>query len=398
MKHVLLIEDELLIASVYRDELCSAGFSVDVATDGQSGLQMFCNRRPDLVLLDLMLPNADGIEVLTMIRSLASPRELPVLVFTNAHLGGMVQLAWEAGASQVITKAAHTPRQVTQIIQAILTGPGSVESSGSAAPKFGDREPNIDLAARQEFIRTTAELLAGLREAYDILAVDPKHPAGLEKLYAKVRSLAAAAALAGLQPVARMAEALESLLKVLSEKRYAVTVSVVLTISQAIDTLEYLANNSEATAHRDPSQARILVVDDDEFARCAVSSALAKVNLKAICVDSPATALQEQEGDHFDLIFLDIEMPLADGFGLCSILRCTPAYQRTPIIFLSLHADDEHRQESFVHGGNDFISKPFLYMELAVKALSFVMRGSWDNREPEALVCARPSHSLAVIS
>jgi DNA-binding response OmpR family regulator len=224
-------------------------------------------------------------------------------------------------------------------------------------------------------------MLAGLLDAYETLANDPGNRSCLAKLYARVRSLGAAAAVAGLQPAARMAEALEGLLRVLSEKNYAVNVSVLLTITQAIDTLEYLANNSDAVVDRDPSQARILVVDDDEFVRCAVHSALEKVNLKAICLDNPVSVLQGRAGDRFDLIFLDIEMPTSDGFSFCSILRSAPAYQKTPIIFLSMHTDEEHRRESFVHGGNDFISKPFLYMELAVKALSFVMRGSWDNSQ-----------------
>ncbi len=382
MKHILLIEDELLMANVYRDELCSAGFSVDVAADGESGLQIFCNRKPDLVLLDLMLPRTDGIQVLKTIRSLANPRELPVLVFTNAYLGGMVQSAWEAGASQVITKAAYTPRQVARIIKAALDDSRPAQPPASATATLEDRGSEVDLAARTEFLGNAGELLAALRETYERVADDPENPVSLEKLYAKVRPLTAAATVAGLQPFARMAEALEGLLKVLSDKHYAVTVSVLLTITQAIDTLEYLANNAEAAAHRDPAQARILVVDDDEFVRCAVYSALQKVGLKAICVDSPVTALQEQGGDRFDLIFLDIEMPATDGYSLCSILRGAPAYQGTPIIFLSLHTDDKHRTESFLRGGNDFISKPFLYMELAVKALSFVMRGSWDNREP----------------
>jgi len=379
MKHILLIEDERLIASVYRDELSASGFSVEVATDGRSGLQMFHSRRPDLVLLDLMLPQADGIEVLKGIRSSANPKELPVLVITNACLGGMVQSAWEAGANQVITKAAHSPRQVARIVRAALDDSHSTLSQENAA--FGDRALEIDLAAREQFLTTAPDMFAGLLDAYELLANDPVNPSGLAKLYAMVRSLGAAAAVAGLQPAARMAEALEGLLRVLSEKNYAVNVSVLLTITQAIDTLEYLAKDSDTVVNRDPSQARILVVDDDEFVRCAVHSALEKVDLKAICLDNPVSVLQGHAEDYFDLIFLDIEMPSSDGFVLCSILRSVPAYQRTPIIFLSMHTDEEHRRESFAHGGNDFISKPFLYMELAVKALSFVMRGSWDNRQ-----------------
>jgi DNA-binding response OmpR family regulator len=379
MKHILLIEDELFIAGVYRDALRAVGFKVELATDGRSGLQKFHRRRPDLVLLDLMLPQADGIEVLRAIRASTNPKEVPVLVFTNAFLGGMVQAAWEAGATQVITKAAHPPSQVARIVRAVLDDSCPAGSRKSAI--VGDRSPKMDPVVREQFLATAPETLAGLLDAYEMLANDPKDPACLAKLYAKVRLLNAAVTVAGLWPAARMAEALEGLLRVLSEKKYDVSDSILLTLTQAIDTLEYLASNPDAVAHRDPSQARILVVDDDEFVRYAVHSALEKVNLKSICLDNPASVLQEEAGDRFDLIFLDIEMPITDGFSLCSILRSAPAYQGTPIIFLSMHADEKHRQESFAHGGNDFISKPFLFMELAVKALSFVMRGSWDNRE-----------------
>jgi CheY-like chemotaxis protein len=228
----------------------------------------------------------------------------------------------------------------------------------------------------------------------DHLANDPKNPSQLQELRAKIRPLVTTAAIAGLQPIARMAEALEGLLKVLGEQSGSVTHSVLLTITQAIDTLEYLFDNSETVAHPDPSQVRILVVDDNEFVRHAVSSALERANLQATCVDNPASVILKQADNNFDLIFLDIEMPVTDGYGLCSILRGTPMHRETPIIFLSMHADEEHRQESFVRGANDFISKPFLSMELAVKALSFVLRGSWNNSEPVEFAAAKDSNSM----
>jgi DNA-binding response OmpR family regulator len=100
MKRILIIEDDPLVAEVYRNRLRNEGFAVEVAVDGPAGLESFNRCRPDLVFLDLMLPRLRGVELLKTIRAHFSPRELPVFVFTNAYLGGIMQQAWEAGANQ----------------------------------------------------------------------------------------------------------------------------------------------------------------------------------------------------------------------------------------------------------------------------------------------------------
>jgi CheY-like chemotaxis protein/HPt (histidine-containing phosphotransfer) domain-containing protein len=224
-------------------------------------------------------------------------------------------------------------------------------------------------------------MLVTLRQPMSVLGKSPQDASALQALCRTVHSIAANACLAGIDPLAQMATALESLLKLLWEKPERVTPSTVRSVGQAIKLFEDIAASPNDRVLKDPSTARVLVVDDDEFARHAVCSALEIVNLTVICADSPANALEELEQGHFDLIISDIEMPTADGYSLCTILRGVPTYEKIPIIFLSQHADSDHRKESFVRGGNDFISKPFLYMELAVKALSFVMHGTGDNRE-----------------
>src|SRR2546422_918898 len=110
MKQILIIEDDQLMADIYSDKLRAEGFGVQVAANGKCGLETFNGHHADLVLLDLMLPGMNGVEVLRAIRSRFSHQELPVVVFTNAYFGGMVQQAWESGANHVVTKATMTPR------------------------------------------------------------------------------------------------------------------------------------------------------------------------------------------------------------------------------------------------------------------------------------------------
>jgi len=183
------------------------------------------------------------------------------------------------------------------------------------------------------------------------------------------------AAIAGLERLTQMSSALEALLKELCDKPERLSPSVLLTIAQVIDTLKFLFAHPSDVSASNPITAQILVVDDDEFVRQAVNQALARVNLKAICVDNPVNALKRRTGGRFDLIILDIEMPEASGFDLCTRFRAMPGCRDTPIIFLSVHKDHKNRIESALRGGSDYVTKPFLYTELAAKALSFVIHG-----------------------
>jgi len=120
--------------------------------------------------------------------------------------------------------------------------------------------------------------------------------------------------------------------------------------------------------------AQVLVVDDEAISRRAVTYALEKAKLKAVAVEDPRVAYQLLSERPFDLVFLDVDMPGMNGFELCARLRSLPAHKNTPVVFVTGLNDLENRANSMVSGGNDFIAKPFLFIELAVKALVYVMR------------------------
>jgi DNA-binding response OmpR family regulator len=116
-------------------------------------------------------------------------------------------------------------------------------------------------------------------------------------------------------------------------------------------------------------------VDDEAISRRAIVYALEKARLKSINVDDSAQALQLMAENDFDLIFLDVDMPGLTGFDLCAKLRLMPKHKKTPVIFVTSLNDFDSRTNSTMAGGNDFIAKPFLFIELTVKALTHVMRG-----------------------
>jgi len=126
----------------------------------------------------------------------------------------------------------------------------------------------------------------------------------------------------------------------------------------------------------------VLVVDDDPLANRIALSALSRANLNGRATENPLTALELLAQKHFDLILLDVEMPVLSGFEVCRKLRLLTGYEKTPVIYVTAHSDFESRSRSIISGGNDLIAKPIFPIELAVKAVTHLIR----SRQPAPAV------------
>ncbi len=242
--------------------------------------------------------------------------------------------------------------------------------------KDADAEFQADL--RKTFIEGLPGTLAALRALLQGMVKADAETARLKQvheLYRRVHALTGNAGLAGMPQVAQMADALEALLKELYEKPKNITASTLRTVASAIDFLGVLFNRAGLAEQPEAPPASVLVVDDEAISRRALTYALEKAKLKSTNVDDPLVAYKLLEEKKFDLIFLDVDMPGMNGFELCTKLRTLPAYKKTPVVFVTSLNDFESRASSTMSGGNDFIAKPFLFIELAVKALVYVLRG-----------------------
>lgn len=106
---------------MYRLGLEAGGWSVDIAHDGESGLSQALADPPALILLDILLPRMDGIEVLRRLRSNASTSDVPVLVVSNASgLGGRDEEARKLGIVDWMVKANTTPARLVSRVGRIL--------------------------------------------------------------------------------------------------------------------------------------------------------------------------------------------------------------------------------------------------------------------------------------
>lgn len=139
MRKIVVVDDQPVLASIYRSKFAAEGFHVDIATDGEAALEVIQRVHPDLVLLDLMLPKINGIDVLKRLRAQAAFETLPILVFSSSARPKIVEEAWAAGASMVLSKSTTSPKQLVEsVIAALDARPSSEETAeveASAATK-----------------------------------------------------------------------------------------------------------------------------------------------------------------------------------------------------------------------------------------------------------------------
>lgn len=117
---ILVIEDDRVAARLFGSWLTNAGYQVDTAPDGTTGLERIAATRPDAVLLDLLLPGANGWDVLRILRRTGDFATLPVVVYTNGYIKEMVDQALACGATEVLNKATLTSQQLRDAFLAAL--------------------------------------------------------------------------------------------------------------------------------------------------------------------------------------------------------------------------------------------------------------------------------------
>jgi CheY-like chemotaxis protein len=258
-------------------------------------------------------------------------------------------------------------------------------------------EPESQEKLSAAYLMSVPETLAKLRASHQIFARTEQEEwrsAELFEMRREVRLLAGPDNLLGFSKLTRMTGVLEALLIELQAKPKKITPSVARTIAQAVDILPSLFGTATNT-QTEVLAPRILVVDDEIISRETICSALGKAGLAAESLDDSLAAQRLLEQDHFDLIFLDVEMPGQTGLELCVKIREMAPNRATPVVFVTGHSDFGSRAQSTLSGGNDFIAKPFLLVELAVKALTWLFK---EAPRPLAMVVAQDSAPVEAVS
>ncbi|MBC7546236.1 response regulator [Candidatus Saccharibacteria bacterium] len=117
MTKIAIIEDDMTISQMYRFKFEAEGFDVESAENGKIGLELVENMKPDIVLLDLMMPEMTGDVMLEKMRSTSWGKEVKVIILTNMGEQEIPESVRKLGVSAVILKADMTPRQVAELVR-----------------------------------------------------------------------------------------------------------------------------------------------------------------------------------------------------------------------------------------------------------------------------------------
>ena len=120
MKKILLIEDEPDIRALYKEYLVDRGYAVVEAVDGKSAIQKAESEEWDIMLLDIILPGQDGIQVLKTIKSNNILRDKPVIALTNLNIDSVLNEAFELGVDGFLIKSEITPDRIAGEVETVL--------------------------------------------------------------------------------------------------------------------------------------------------------------------------------------------------------------------------------------------------------------------------------------
>jgi len=119
-KTILVIEDDKFLRELISRKLTGEGFDVLEAVDGEEGIKKIKEGKPDLVLLDLILPSIDGFEVLTRVRDDPEVSSIPVIILSNLGQREEVEKGLKLGAVDYLIKAHFTPGEIIEKIKNVL--------------------------------------------------------------------------------------------------------------------------------------------------------------------------------------------------------------------------------------------------------------------------------------
>jgi CheY-like chemotaxis protein len=423
---ILAVDDE----PVGRFAICASlkkGFDTpDLAETGEAALEQIRKQRYDLILLDVMMPGMDGFELCARIRETANNGATPVLFVTGlkdfearaknlsmagTDLLGKPFLAFEvavkaftlilrarlSGSNSTAKTAAASGNDKPAVLWPTLpaasevpASPASKEASAALArpggvpplpPPVFTVVPGEAKASREvstEFRSFVATMVANVKEQITAIGrcEDEAVRAGIiSPTHLHVMFLASKLDLPELRPAAELCSALAGLFKKFKENSRSATPSALSTAVSGLNLLNDLCGPQVRTDLVTNPPIRVLVVDDEPMARRAITGALQMAFSRPEIAESGETALAVANDKQFDLVFMDVSMPGMDGFATCAKLHEIPANRATPVVFVTSHSDEAFRSQAARCGGSDYVVKPFVFMEITVKALTFALRG-----------------------
>lgn len=380
-KTLLVIDDDKHFARILRDFAREHSYKCLVAGDGRTGIYLAKEFQPQGIILDIMLPDIDGYQVLEQLKFNASTRHIPVEIM-SAHdetKGQMLRL----GAIGIETKPVSEDQ-----LQKVLSKIGEISDQGIKhilliEDDLTSQKSTIQLLASKELKITTVEtgeqgceeILSG---NYDCVILDIGLPdmSGFEVLkliqerqgqqippiiiytgrditdeeQAELNNFSSTVVIKGVGSPERLLDDLSLFLHDLEEKD-----------AQRSQKVNHIMHDEDSMLQN----RRILLVDDDMRNSYALSKKLIEVGFDVDMANNGKQALELlEQDDNFELILMDTMMPVMDGYEATRRIRLIDKYKNIPIIALTAKTMPEDREQSLQSGASEYLTKPIDFDKL----------------------------------
>ena len=371
-RSILIVEDDRSFANVLGDLCRRKGFRCLSAGTGVDALQMIAEHKPNAVLLDLNLPDLDGMTVLNELKNNLATRHIPVHIISGNERGNA---ALVQGALGFLSKPISTDDlvqaidSIEQVLNSTIKHLLIIEDDGAQQDLIADsiKIKGVEITEAASGAEGLGLLQSG---TFDCLIIDEglRDLSGFELLTMLEEEAVATPPVIMLtsQDVsANERQTLEKSGVSIVVKEQAAAGLLVDKVSLFLHSVESSLPESQRREirmlHNCSEQLqgqRILVVDDDMRNVFALSAVLQRKGLKVSVAENGRLALDLLEQEEVDLIIMDVMMPVMDGYEAMCRIRQDQRLADVPIIALTANAMPEDRAKCLEAGASDYLTKP----------------------------------------
>ena len=376
MKHVLIVEPNLALGMVFSRAFLVAGYGAKHVTEGAESARILEDSPPRFVVLNAALPADQANMILKVIKERYNSRRMPVIAYTLDNKTSPTRESRFQDAAEFLTLEEANPKALLEAADRVLNSartpgtpppeteappPAEPESVADPAPIANPPDPAPKQTGLQSCKTLSQKLLAtqGGNSRYPLLLeLHESFHAFNEQNRSMILGLGG-----------KLCDALDSLVHHLCHQPSAANSSTLRTVFQAINSLDTFLKHGPLAAPPKDLEYRALVVDDQPEVLALVEGTLEIAGVHADTSKDATEALALSKQHSYDLFLFDVMMPGLSGFELCEKIRESSRYKATPVVFITGADGFDSRIRSASSGGSDFIAKPFMPTELAVKAL-----------------------------
>ncbi len=379
-KAILIIEDDINFSEILKSFAEGYGFTTLQAYDGETGIQLAKSKLPDAIILDVMLPIADGWEVLRTLKNAEETKHIPIHMMSAASFdkkefledGAIGFMSKPVSEASIESAFENINLNLNKGVKKILLIEDQEFQSDLIKKAFAEQQINVIQAFTIE---------SGLKKLeqesnFDCIILDIKLPdgSGLEMLdkikadkkYEKLPVIINTAYDLSTEQTERIMRHTQSMVLKSSKSNTRLTDEVNLFLNKLTEptynpvrNLDKIANTEHYGASNLEGKC-VLIADDDMRNVFALTSSLQEYNMQIEIANNGREAVEmvNDPANHIDIVLMDIMMPEMDGYEAIQLIRKEKKNSNLPIIAVTAKAMKGDREKSIDLGASDYVSKP----------------------------------------